>query len=361
MSRSTHQPRIRKGQPGVQLDRETFAERFRASFDDPAFATQREAIDSLAAIAWEACDAARKAPRTRRAGEGWADPDYELSVEWLESRRRVDAAQAEHARSDLPSRILLINGSPRSEHTCPGEMSKSWRLLEAARAEITAAGCAADCLDLGRLASEYGLHIHPCKGCVSTSMALCHWPCSCYPNHALGQAPDWMSDIYPLWVAAHGVMIVTPVHWNQAPSVLKLMIDRLVCADGGNPDPTSTHGKDPARAKALELEGWDYPRHLARRAFALVVHGDSEGAQTLRQSLTGWLTGMQLVPASRTALLDRYIGYYEPYATSHDALDADPALFEETRNAARALIEEIRRLRTGEPPVDAGLKDPRPK
>jgi multimeric flavodoxin WrbA len=85
-------------------------------------------------------------------------------------------------------------------------------------------------------------------------MPLCHWPCSCYPNHALGQVNDWMAEIYPKWVAAHGVMIVCPVNWYQAPSTLKLMIDRLVCADGGNPDPTSTGGKDPRRAKALELE-----------------------------------------------------------------------------------------------------------
>jgi hypothetical protein len=40
--------------------------------------------------------------------------------------------------------------------------------------------------------------------------------------------------------------------------VLKLMIDRLVCADGGNPDPTTTHGKKPEEAKALELQGWGY-------------------------------------------------------------------------------------------------------
>lgn len=31
-------------------------------------------------------------------------------------------------------------------------------------------------------------------------------------------------------------MIVTPVYWYMAPSTLKLMMDRLVCADGGNPD-----------------------------------------------------------------------------------------------------------------------------
>ena len=42
------------------------------------------------------------------------------------------------------------------------------------------------------------------------------------------------------WVAAHGVLIVAPVYWYQMPSPLKLMVDRLVCADGGNPDPTRT-------------------------------------------------------------------------------------------------------------------------
>jgi hypothetical protein len=38
-------------------------------------------------------------------------------------------------------------------------------------------------------------------------------------------------------------------------------------AGGGNPDPTSTGGKDPAKAKALELAGWDHPKHLDGRAY----------------------------------------------------------------------------------------------
>ena len=75
-------------------------------------------------------------------------------------------------------------------------------------------------LDLSRLTAEYGRHIHPCKACVSTAMPLCHWPCSCYPNHSLDQVNDWMAEIYPMWAAAHGVMIVTPVHWYQAPTAL---------------------------------------------------------------------------------------------------------------------------------------------
>jgi hypothetical protein len=106
-----------------------------------------------------------------------------------------------------------------------------------------------DLLDLSALADEPWKVIHPCKTCVSTAMPLCHWPCSCYPNHAMGQTNDWMNEIYPRWAAAHGVLVLTPVNWYQVSSSLKLMMDRLVCADGGNPDPTTTHGKDPKAAK----------------------------------------------------------------------------------------------------------------
>ena len=192
----------------------------------------------------------------------------------------------------------MINSSSRSEHTCPGEASKSFGVAEIAAGIFAASGdVETDILDLSRLASEYGRRIHPCKACFSTAPALCHWPCSCYPNHALGQTQDWMNEIYPDWVAAHGVMIVTPVNWYQASSPLKLMIDRLVCADGGNPDPTLTHGKDARRAKELELEGWPYPRHLAGRLFSVVVHGDVEGAENLRRMLADWLSFMDLEPA----------------------------------------------------------------
>ena len=140
------------------------------------------------------------------------------------------------------------------------------------------------------------------------------------------------------------------------------MMDRLVCADGGNPDPTTTHGKKPDEAKALEPKGWPYPRHLSGRAFGVFVHGDAAGAEALRQALTGWLCDMHLVPAGPHAALDRYIGYYEPYATSHEALDRDEAVQEEARNVARAVVATVRLMREGkyERP-DRGLTDPRPK
>jgi multimeric flavodoxin WrbA len=240
-------------------------------------------------------------------------------------------------------------------------MSKTFRLTSLASDALAQAGVDVDLLDLSRLTAEYGRTIYPCKACVSTAMPLCHWPCSCYPNHAMGQVNDWMHEIYPRWVEADGVMIVTPVHWYQAPSVLKLMIDRLVCADGGNPDPTTTNGKSPEAAKALEMRGWPYPRHLAGRAFSVVVHGDAAGAETLRRSLCDWLTDMALVPAGGAASIDRYVGYYEPYATSHDALDRETAFQEEVRHAAAALAVAVAQLRGGHRPADAGIESPRPK
>jgi multimeric flavodoxin WrbA len=353
-------PKIRTGSPGVELDRAAFGERFRARFRDPAYLAVADELGRIEAVAWDAYRASRKAPRTRKAGPGFADPDYDLSVDWLEAQAAIAAAQHVHDDPAGPARYLVISGGARSEHTCPGEVSKTWRLAERAAAALRARGTV-EVLDLSRVTSEYGRHIHPCKACVSTAMPLCHWPCSCYPNHALGQTQDWMNDIYPMWVAAHGIVVVTPVYWYQAPAPLKLMIDRLVCADGGNPDPTSTAGKDPARAKKLELDGWPYPRHLAGRTFAVVVHGDAAGAETLRRNLTDWLTEMALEPAGGPALLDRYIDYMGPYATSHDALDRDEALWTEVDNAAVTLAERVEQRRAGAVPAGAAIESPRPK
>jgi multimeric flavodoxin WrbA len=339
-------PRVRKGQLDVSLSRAEFARRFHANFFDPRFARAPWAIEVLTEIAWRNYQEDRKAPRTVAAGRGFADPDYQLSMEWLDTRDRIHAAQRRHVRRGGPTRVLLINGSSRNDQTCPGEMSKTHRLLTIAKRTLDGTrGIETEVLDLSRLTAEYGRVIYPCKACVSTAMPLCHWPCSCYPNHGQAQVKDWMGEIYPMWTAAHGVLIVTPVHWYQAPSVLKLMIDRMVCADGGNADPTTTSGKDPAKAKALELRGWHYPRHLAGRVFALIVHADTTGAENLRRMLHDWLTDMHLVSAGADAMLDRYVGYYEPYATSHEALDRDHAIQEEVRGVASALARAARAQR----------------
>ena len=354
--------RIREGQAPAPLDREEFGRRWRARFFDPAFRDEDQAIDRLEEIAWGAYDEGRKAPSTQKAGPGFADPDYDMSTEWLATKQLIDAAQARWASTSTPSRVLVICGAARNDGSCPGEISKTFRLAGIACATLQQQGITPDFLDLSLLTSDYGRQIHPCKACVSTAMPLCHWPCSCYPNHAMAQTHDWMAEIYERWTAAHAVLIVTPVYWYQSPSPLKLMIDRLVCADGGNPDPTSTGGKKAEMAKAIEMAGWDYPKHLAGRAYGVIVHGDVAGIEGARRSLTDWLDWMGLIDAGSAARLDRFVGYYEPYANSHDALDADTDFQEEVRNVARAVAHAVAGVRDGSlQAAQPKLKAPRPK
>jgi len=69
-------------------------------------------------------------------------------------------------------------------------MSKAFWLLGLAREILEQAAIQPDVPDLSLLTSEYGRHIHPCKGCVSTAMPLCH--CSAalvgYPGSAMKRA-----------------------------------------------------------------------------------------------------------------------------------------------------------------------------
>ncbi|RYZ58687.1 MAG: flavodoxin family protein [Proteobacteria bacterium] len=355
---------VRRSGKEIKLSQEEFYERFNQRYEDPAYDKMRPQIQELAAIAYKAYHEGRKAPKTVKAGLGFEDPDYDLNVEWVKASQAIKQADLRRKSAKRP-RVLIINGSDRNDQTCPGEISKSSRLIALAKDEMEKSSSGEidiDVLELNTMTSEYGKTIYPCKGCVSTAMPLCHWPCSCYPHNSLGQVNDWMNEIYPRWVEADGIMIVTPVYWRQAPSTLKLMIDRMVCADGGNEDPTSTQGKTPELAKKLEIKGWDYPRHLKGRVYSIVVHGDTEGIDDLKTMLSSWLDAMELIPAGTMPTLARFIGYYEDYATSHRALDKDEAIQKEVRNSAKALYKTLVELREGGLKSDQqDLDDPRPK
>lgn len=352
----------RKGQAPRPLEREEFHVEFQRSFIDPAFNAVQSEIAKVEQVAWENYINGNKAPVTAKAGPEFVDPDYDLSVEWKAARDTLIAAEARQKNPATRSRVLIICGAARNDGSCPGEISKTFRMTKLATETLDARDIEVDLLDLSLLISAYDKHIYPCKGCVSTAMPLCHWPCSCYPNHGQRQTNDWMAEIYEKWVAAHAIIIMTPVYWYQAPAVLKLMIDRLVCADGGNPDPTSTSGKNAKKAKDLELKGWPYPKHLAGRAYGLVVHGDVAGTEGVRKALSDWLDWMGLIDAGALSRLDRLVGYYESYAESHEALDRDLALQQEIRNVASAVANAVAEIRTGSLSApDADLRSPRPK
>ena len=116
------QVKVRKGMPSVQLTKEEFVKRLRGRFYDPAFDGLEEEIEKIIEKAWDGYDRYRKSPRAQRAGRGFADPNFKLPVEWLETRKAIHEAQKRHRDPKTPARILLINGSSRSDQSCPGEM-----------------------------------------------------------------------------------------------------------------------------------------------------------------------------------------------------------------------------------------------
>jgi hypothetical protein len=80
---------VRKGQGDVQLSREEFERRIRERFYDPAFAAVEAQLATIVDVAWHVYEDYHKSPRKRRAGPGFADPEYELPVEWLDTRERI--------------------------------------------------------------------------------------------------------------------------------------------------------------------------------------------------------------------------------------------------------------------------------
>jgi hypothetical protein len=96
--------------------------------------------------------------------------------------------------------------------------------------------------------------------------------------------------------------------------------------------------------------------------YSVVVHGDAVGANELKNSLSEWLSEMEMISAGANANLARYIGYMEPYASSHEALDKDHDFEIEVRNAALTLGLATLAERSGKLNVsERNWNEPRPK
>ncbi|MBC8117960.1 MAG: NADPH-dependent FMN reductase, partial [Burkholderiaceae bacterium] len=84
--------RVRKGQAPDTLSRAEFRVRFFNKFKDPAFSAESSALERIEVIAWDGYTHSRKAPLSRPAGRGYADPSYDLADEWRAARQAIRAA-----------------------------------------------------------------------------------------------------------------------------------------------------------------------------------------------------------------------------------------------------------------------------
>ncbi len=177
-----------------------------------------------------------------------------------------------------PIRVLVIAGSNRRQWDCPGVDSKA-RALMFRMADRLPAEWEIDFEDLGNIYKRE--QIQTCNACVSTSMALCVWPCNCYEKHSRAQ-PDlmWNLDLYARLDLADAWAIIGPVNWYAPTSNLKAMFDRLVCMSGGNPREDLIGHKDPEQAIALEHSPeWETlsRNHLEGRSAGFFCYGDGGG------------------------------------------------------------------------------------
>lgn len=191
---------------------------------------------------------------------------------------KPDDDNGHKAPADRPLRALLIAGSDRRQWDCPGADSKARALMFRMQDRLPQEW-EIDVEDLGNVWNRE--QIRTCNGCVSTSMALCVWPCNCYEKDSRGQ-PDlmWNLDMYARLDLADAWAIIGPVNWYAPSSNLKAMFDRLVCMNGGNPREDLIGHKDPQRAIALQqsAEWAELSRnHLEGRTAAFFCYGDGGG------------------------------------------------------------------------------------
>jgi len=220
--------------------------------------------------------------------------------------------------SERPYRVLIIAGSDRRQYNCPGVDSKS-RMLMMRMAGRLPDAWEIDYEDLGNVFGR--ARIQSCNACVSTSMALCVWPCNCYQKED-SHEPDlmWDLDLYARLDLADAWAIIGPVNWYAPSSNLKLMFDRLVCMSGGNPREELIEHKNAELAMALERsEQWKElsMNHLEGRSAGFFCYGDGGGDE---------------LDASGRPKALRHPGYFDP--------EREP--FEDMRDAYAPLVWQCR-------------------
>lgn len=130
----------------------------------------------------------------------------------------------------------------------------------------------------------------------------------------------WNLDLYARLDMADAWAFIAPVNWYAPSSNLKLMFDRLVCMNGGNPDEKTIDHKNPEKAIALEhTEEWTTMsmNHLEGRTAAFFCFGDDGGDE--------------LDESGRPNIL-KHIEYFNP--------DEEP--FENERDAYAPLVWQCR-------------------
>ena len=179
---------VRKGQGDVTLTREEFERRLRERFYDPAFERVAGEVDAGRRRRLGRLRRVPQEPAHAESGARLRRPGLRAAGRVARGARRASSAAQRRSRTHpAAARASCWSAAPRATtRPARARCRRPSASSQMAREEIERAGVTCDLLDLSLLTAEYGRQILPCKACVSTAMPLCHWPCSCYPNHAHG-------------------------------------------------------------------------------------------------------------------------------------------------------------------------------
>lgn len=134
--------------------------------------------------------------------------------------------------AERPFRVLIISGSNRRQYNCPGVDSKA-RTLMLRMAERLPEAWEIDYEDLGNVYAR--ARIQSCNACVSTSMALCVYPCLPATERVLGEKIKSIADLKAGDEISTGRVIKA---WQSSPAA---QVYKLKLSDGRQVRLTKNH------------------------------------------------------------------------------------------------------------------------
>ena len=151
--------------------------------------------------------------------------------------------------SERPFRVLIISGSDRRQYNCPGVDSKS-RTLMLRMAERLPQEWEIDYEDLGNVYAR--ARIQSCNACVSTSMALCVWPCLPASERVMGESLRSIAELKSGDEISTGRVTKA---WMSSPEA---QVYRLRLSDGRQVRLTGNHRVKVVREVRREKVGRDW-------------------------------------------------------------------------------------------------------
>ena len=365
MAKQKPKPRVVKGMPSVALDARGVRAALSRALLRPAFADVGDAARRGASMPrGESYSEYRKSPRTRKAGPELRGSRLRAAGRVARGARRDPRAPSEHQRRVAAARASSSSTARRAATS--RAPARCRRRTASRRSRSRARGAAASrstCSTSRGSTSRVRPRDLPVQGVrVDGDAAL---PLAVLVLPEPRARPDARLDERDLSALGRRARRADRDAGALVPGAVGAEADdrpaRVRRRRQPRPDDART-ARTRREAKALELAGWDYPKHLAGRAFAVVVHGDAAGVErrAARALRLARLDGARPRRASRGARSLRRL----LRAVRDEPRRARSRRSRASRGAQRGagLLERVRQIRLGryESP-DAGLEAPRKK